>query len=141
MDGILYCENCGSDLVEAESMPSVETEEVIIPVDGPSVKLIVSTTGDEIYLPEKEEIVIGREDPVSAIFPDIDTTPYGGEEDGVSRQHAKIFHRDDQFYVEDLDTVNCTFLNKTKIEPESPLPLTNGDELMLGRLKFNVVFA
>ncbi|UCE05691.1 MAG: FHA domain-containing protein [bacterium] len=136
-DGALYCENCGADLegILAAENPS---EQEFIPVGGPTLKLVLTDTGEEIGLPEKNEILLGREDPVSAVFPDIDTTPYNGEEDGVSRQHAKIFQQGNEYYIEDLDSVNSTFLNKVKLDPNIPSPITNGDELMLGRLKFRV---
>lgn len=136
-DGALYCENCGADLegIIASSSPY---ESEFVPVGGPALKLVLSDTGEEISIPEKEEILIGREDPVSSIFPDIDTTPYNGEDDGVSRKHVKIFQQGDGYYVEDLNSINSTFLNKVKLEPNTPSLIANGDELMLGRLKFRI---
>ena len=141
IDGMLYCENCGAELSEASEYESSTDSDNIIPVGGATAKLIVASTGEEIVLPEKDEIVVGREDPVDAIFPDIDTTGYGGEEDGVSRKHAKISRLDDGYFVEDLNSVNATFVNKTKLEPQIPSPITDGDEVMFGRLKFNVALS
>jgi len=136
-EGALYCENCGADLqgILAANNPA---EQDFIPVGGPSLKLVLADTGEEISVPEKEEILMGREDPVSSIFPDIDTTPYHGEEDGVSRKHAKIFQQGNEYYVEDLNSVNSTFLNKKRLEPNAPSIIANGDELMLGKLKFRI---
>jgi len=141
IEGMLYCEECGAELSDLALPDSTTVNESIITVDGPSLKLVVVNTGEEIFLPEKDEVIIGREDPISAIFPDIDTTLYGGEDDGVSRKHARILHQGEDFYVEDLNSVNATFLNKTKLEPEVPRPISDGDELMLGRLKFNIIVA
>jgi len=140
MDGALYCENCGADLDEmlvpvtagANSLSSL----AIVPL-----KLIVAATGEEIPLPDKDEIILGREDPVSSIFPDIELTAYGAEEDGVSRKHARITHHGDTYFIEDLQSVNLTFLNKEKLAPNTPCPISDGDELMLGRLKFQVVLS
>ena len=136
-DGALYCENCGADL-EGILTADNPVKEDFVPVGGSSLKLILEDTGEELSFPEKEEILVGREDPVEAVFPDIDTTPYNGEEDGVSRKHARIFQQGDAYYIEDLNSVNSTFLNKTKLEPRTPSPLIDGDELMLGRLKFRI---
>ena len=140
LEGMFFCENCGAELSESESSTPLHSEEdeYLVPLGGPTLKLTLSNTGQEILLPEKDEIIIGREDPVSAIFPDIDTTTYGGEEDGVSRKHVKIFRQGDDYFVEDLHSVNSTFINKTKIEPLTPFKLSDGDELMLGRLKLNI---
>lgn len=141
IDGMLYCENCGAELNETEPSESFTETEEIIPIGGPTLKLIVANTGEEIFMPEKDEVIIGREDPVSAVFPDIDTTAYGGEDDGVSRKHAKISRQGDEYFIEDLNSVNSTFLNKNKLDPESPLLISDGDELMLGRLKLNVALS
>ena len=138
IDGTLYCENCGSDLNDTVPSDSPSEQDIPILLGGSTVKLIVTNSGEEILLPEKDEIIIGREDPVGAIFPDIDTSAYGGEDDGVSRKHAKIFRQGDEYFVEDLNSVNSTFLNKTQLDPEKPLLLSDGDELMLGRLKFDI---
>lgn len=136
-DGALYCENCGADL-EGILAADNSNEQEFFSVGGPSLKLVLTDTGEEISVPEKDEILLGREDPVSSIFPDIDTTPYSGEEDGVSRNHAKILQQGTDYYVEDLNSVNSTFLNKVKLEPNTPSPIVDGDELMLGRLKFRI---
>jgi len=136
-EGALYCENCGADL-EGIIASDNSSQQEFIPVGGPALKLVLADTGEEIGLPEKDEVLVGREDPASSIFPDIDTTPYNGEEDGVSRRHARIFQQGREYYVEDLNSINSTFLNKNKLEPHSPNVIADGDELMLGRLKFKV---
>lgn len=136
-EGALYCENCGADL-EGILTSSNQSEMEFTPVGGPSLKLVLSDTGEQVGLPEKDELLLGREDPASSIFPDFDTTPFNGEEDGVSRKHARIFHQGNEFYIEDLNSINSTFLNKKKLEPNNPSPIVDGDELMLGKLKFRV---
>ncbi len=95
--------------------------------------LVVVTTGDKIPL-TKPEMVIGREDPISNIFPDIDTTPFGGLEGGVSRKHAKLIEAEGEYSIEDLNSTNYTLVNKEKQEPASPRKLIAGDEIRLGRV-------
>lgn len=83
--------------------------------------------------PNQDSYVIGREDPASSSYPDIDLVPFGGEEGGVSRRHAQITRRDDQYFIEDLNSVNYTFVNKRKIAVGVAQPLRDGDEIRLGR--------
>ncbi len=135
IDGLLYCEDCGAELNDFTDQESLLHE------DGTSIRLIIANSGEEIYLPEKEEVIIGREDPVNAIFPDVDTTAYQGEEQGVSRKHARIVRKENAYYLEDLNSLNSTFVNKVKLNPETPNALSDGDEIMLGRLKFHVVLS
>ena len=95
---------------------------------------LVLPDGTELPIPNKPEILLGREDPVSGIFPDIDLTPYGGEEGGVSRRHARILNQNGQYNLEDLNSTNFTFVNKQKLTPKTPRPLQNGDEIRMGRV-------
>lgn len=126
-----FCDNCGAALKEAEA-PAIEAE-VIPAVAGP--RLVVADTGAEIPLPAGDEILIGREDPISGIFPDIDLTPHGGEEGGVSRKHVRVRAQDGRYTVEDLNSTNFTFVNHQRLSPGSPQPVKDGDELRLGRVR------
>lgn len=87
------------------------------------------------FPPGRTQVTIGREDPVSGFFPDVDLTDHGGDEAGVSRKHAQITIESGQFYIEDLNSVNYTFVNRQKIMPGQRQLLNNGDEIRLGALK------
>jgi len=99
-------------------------------------RLVILGSNVALPLPTgKGEIIIGREDPVSGIFPDIDLTDHGGDEGGVSRQHARILVQGDRFFIEDLNSTNFTFLNQQKLTPQQPQALVGGDEIRFGRVK------
>lgn len=103
-----------------------------------SSRFVVQPTGASIPVPSgKNEIVIGREDPVSNVFPDIDLGRYGGDEGGVSRRHARLTIQGAQCFLEDLKTVNHTYVNKQQLQPGVKQPLNNGDELRFGRIIVN----
>lgn len=105
----------------------------IAPVAAP--RLLIEENGTELPLPtDKREIIIGREDPISGIFPEIDLTPYGGESGGVSRQHARINHDADQWTLTDLNSTNYTRVDGTKIDPSVPVPIKDGARLQFGRV-------
>jgi pSer/pThr/pTyr-binding forkhead associated (FHA) protein len=103
-----------------------------VPTAGP--RLVVEASGAEIPLPAASEILIGREDPVSGIYPDVDLTPHGGEEGGVSRQHARLIVEGTSYFAEDLDSTNYTFINKQKLAPKTRHALKDGDEIRCGRV-------
>jgi len=132
--GDRFCSNCGAAQEGAaapvEAVPATPSPPA--PAAGP--RLFVSASGAEIPLPDGDELLIGREDPVSGIFPDVDLTPHGGDEGGVSRQHARIFVKGDNFSIEDLDSTNFTFVNKQKLAPKTRQPLSDGDEIRCGRV-------
>ena len=98
----------------------------------------IQETQATLHLPYgKSEVIIGRDDPVSNLFPDIDLTDAGGDRLGVSRQHARIFFQGNQAFVEDRNSTNHTYVNGEKLLPWQPHPLQSGDEIQFGHLKTN----
>jgi len=97
-------------------------------------RLVVISTGAEMSLPEQEEITVGREDPSSGIFPDLDLTPYGGEDGGVSRRHARLLHIGDDYFVEDLQSTNYTKLDGQRLPAHVRERLEDGARLDFGRV-------
>lgn len=51
----------------------------------------------------------------------------------ASRQHARIVHREDGDYLEDLNSINGTFLNRKRVE--RPTLLRDGDEIHFYRVR------
>jgi len=99
-----------------------------------TARLIVEADNQEFDLSGKDNVMVGREDAVSNIFPDVDLTPHGGEEGGVSRLHARIFVENGQYMLEDEDSTNFTFLNRQRLTGKTPTPLNDNDEIKLGRV-------
>ena len=67
-------------------------------------------------------VTIGRR-PVSDIFLD-DVT--------VSRDHAILVRRGDEYYLDDCGSLNGTYVNRRRIESHH---LVDGDELQIGKYK------
>lgn len=105
------------------------------PPTSPGRFVVQSTNKPLPFPPGKTQFTIGREDPVSNIFPDIDLTDYGGDESGVSREHARVTIQGGQILIEDLDSLNYTHVNQQRLTPGQPHPLNDGDEVQLGKLK------
>jgi len=141
--GESFCSNCGSMLgataaatvAPAQAAPAVPAAPVMSPAPAAlSARLIVEADSQEFDLSGKDNVLIGREDAVSNIFPDVDLTPHGGEEGGVSRMHARIFVENGQYMLEDENSTNFTFLNRQKLTAKTPTPLHDSDEIKLGRV-------
>ena len=130
-----YCAKCGALLVRDSG---AETTMTYLPDDGGDdvaealedlgVKgpaLVVRSGGGrtgETFHPEGERTTIGRS-PDCDIFLD-DVT--------VSRKHAVLVRRDGSFFIEDLGSLNGTFLNRRRIESGE---LGDGDELQIGKYR------
>lgn len=51
----------------------------------------------------------------------------------VSRQHAELVVRDDQWFVVDGGSLNGTYVNRAPVESA---PLRDGDEIWIGKMRF-----
>ncbi len=89
-----------------------------------------------IGLDDLAEGTLGRRDPASGAFPEVDLGPFGAAEAGVSREHAKITRvGGDRFYIVDLNSTNSTSVNGETLEPFKPRLLEDGDEITMGLLR------
>jgi pSer/pThr/pTyr-binding forkhead associated (FHA) protein len=70
----------------------------------------------------KESVTIGRDDRNDITFSSA----------SVSRAHAAVTLRDGRWYVEDRGSFNGTFLNGTRVQPGTPLPLRHADRIGIG---------
>jgi hypothetical protein len=136
--GDAFCSSCGASLKAVAAPPPVPAPAAPVAPPPPPTpagpRLVVAASGAEIPLPASAEILIGREDPVSGIYPQVDLTPHGGEDGGVSRRHARIVVEGGNYYLEDLDSTNFTFVNKTKIPAKTRQQIHDGDEIRCGRV-------
>jgi hypothetical protein len=132
--GEAFCSNCGNMLGAPEAAASTATPPPAAAAPALTARLIVEADNQEFDLSGKDNIIIGREDAVSNIYPDVDLSPHGGEEGGVSRLHARIFYENGQYLLEDENSTNFTFLNRQKLAGKTPTPLHDNDEIRLGRV-------
>ena len=141
--GEAFCSNCGANLLGTPAPAVSTTAPEPAPAPAPAMapaapglqaRLIVEADNQEFDLSGKDNVTVGREDAVSNIFPNVDLTPHGGEEGGVSRMHARIFVENGQYMIEDENSTNFTFLNRQRLAPKTPTPLNDNDEIKLGRV-------
>ncbi len=105
--------------------------DVHVPAEGPE-RLVHAPSGMEFPLSNGSETTIGRKDPVTGIYPDIDLTPVDNQR-SVSRRHAKVYRRGSKyFFGEEIGTMNSTFLNGKRLETGIPSEIRQGDELRCG---------
>jgi pSer/pThr/pTyr-binding forkhead associated (FHA) protein/ribosomal protein L40E len=132
-----YCAKCGSLLVREEAdeatmafTPEHAEEEGQAELEDFGIKgpaLVVRSGGGragETFVLDQERTTVGRS-PECDIFLD-DVT--------VSRRHAVVARKGgDHLEIEDLGSLNGTFLNRKRIE--SSAPLADGDELQVGKYR------
>ncbi|WCB93970.1 hypothetical protein DSM104299_02697 [Baekduia alba] len=140
-EGANYCQRCGAfigqpdEAVAPESSTAtyridetgelvpVEIEDVV--AQGGGAALVVRAGGGRVgesFPLDHDRMTIGRR-PDSDVFLD-DVT--------VSRDHALVVKRGDEFHLDDLGSLNGTYVNRRRIESHH---LADGDELQVGKYK------
>jgi len=141
--GSAFCDMCGAPVGNLQPAPFPSPVSPAAPTPAAVAvpgRLVVQGTNAVLHFPPgKSEILIGREDPVSNVFPEVDLTDHGGDEGGISRRHARIFVQGNQVFIEDLNSTNYTFVNQQKLVPGQPHTLNNGDEVRLGKVRLTYV--
>ena len=141
-----YCSSCGFDLRRPQQEPTSEHLAVIIDgteaaadsrvidSDARSSETELGARGTAVFVVRrgakagarygvtKRFTTIGRH-PDSDIFLD-DVT--------VSRRHAEVHREGDAVLLNDVGSLNGTYLNRTRIDSES---LRSGDEVQVGKIK------
>ena len=103
-------------------------------------RLVDVATGTAFFFSNGDETTIGRADPVTGILPDIDLTPVDTNR-SVSRRHAKIIRTGNDYHVlEEVGTVNGTYVNDQRIPTGVPVTVHNGDLVKIGLISMKAVF-
>ena len=140
-EGANYCQKCGAYLggpAEAGEDPTTMTYRVdetgdMQPVDIEEVveesgaALVIRAGGGragESFSIAEDRVSIGRS-PDAGVFLD-DVT--------VSRNHALLVRRRDGLYIDDLGSLNGTYVNRRRIESHR---LADGDEIQVGKYKLS----
>ncbi len=138
-EGAKYCQKCGAFLGEPgeddrESTASYRIDDAsgeLVPVDiddmleEEGALLVIRGGGGragESFALSQDRLTMGR-GPESNIFLD-DVT--------VSRDHALLVRRGEQWFLDDLGSLNGTYVNRRRIETQQ---LDDGDELQVGKYK------
>ena len=141
----LFCDECGFRLSDkavttaplpAEAPAAWHAEPPLPEGRGAQPLVVKLATRDAATRYEcalQTELVIGRADH-GGKKPDIDLTGLRGIEQGVSRRHARIVRAGDDAALEDLSSLNGTFVGGHRLTPGRPEVIRPGDELQFGKI-------
>ncbi len=136
-EGANYCQKCGAYIgpMESPKDPATATYRIdetgeLIPVELEDVvaqgaALVIRAGGGRVgesFALQGDRITIGRRPDCSVFLDDVT----------VSRDHALIVRRGGAFHLDDLGSLNGTYVNRHRIETHK---LVDGDELQVGKYK------
>lgn len=131
----MFCAFCGAKQPLAQQGVHAE----IYQKGTATAKLVIEGTS-ELAAPafslQKDENLVGRRDPMSNIFPEVDLSKYDPQTK-ISRRHAKIWRDGTNYLVEDLGSSNGTILapqisDSFRLLPHQPHMLSSGDKIKVG---------
>jgi len=123
-----------------EPAPTPPTGAAAAPAVKAKLKLIRggNRPGQEFPLEEGNNLV-GRWDPETGAFPEVDLEA-DDPEAKISRKHALIRVVGDKLTIEDIGSLNGTYVNRgTRLTVGTPQDLKNGDEIIIGKTFLRVV--
>jgi pSer/pThr/pTyr-binding forkhead associated (FHA) protein len=162
-NGTIFCDTCGADLLKQQPATPAhpvlhihdepinnaadgdnqagETTQAVALSDkaqhtGPLVQLVLHD-GQQVKLIADTQLIIGRKNDNSknSHTPDVDLAPYNGYDAGISRRHAIITWHDGDYVLQDLKSLNGTFVNNTRLQPGKAITIKDGDCIQFGTLR------
>lgn len=151
-ESALYCINCGVILPHALEGGIDATRSVTdLQAQGKNLqwgtsyfhhraRLFFNFQETDVVLPVQLEMgraVIGRSGKDTV---DVDLTPFGAVDLGVSRRHIVIERVREVLQITDLESNNGTHLNRERLIPHTPYTLRNRAVLELGKMVLRVQY-
>ncbi len=134
--GDTFCKVCGEELPDSLADVDSDVTRRLVPAAA-RAQLIVETGNGATaeFWVEKDVALVGRASPSDGIEPDVDLAEVDPNR-LVSRRHAFILRRRGGFVIEDLESVNGTYLNGIqRLQPHAQTLLRDGDQVSFGETR------
>ncbi len=95
--------------------------------ENPIIAVVEGPLQNRYWVLDKPEMIVGRDDDCDVVLP----------ERQISRHHIRVHNKDGQFFIEDLESRNGTWINGQRLEGMQEI--FDGDELHIAlaiRLRF-----
>lgn len=106
--------------------------------DCHEVLLLISGLIERVVITAGLEYQLGRFDAPDSY--QISLNAYEAVERGISRLHASLFMREQKLYIVDQGSTNGTYVAGQRLIPNQPAILNKGSEILLGRLRVQIIF-
>jgi pSer/pThr/pTyr-binding forkhead associated (FHA) protein len=156
VDNTIFCSECGHYLLETkgretdpletadmsyEAIPSIEVDPAAALQRGGeslAIRLRIGPQKRELEMPLSVITHLGRVDPAASVFPEVDLSGFSDSSYGVSRRHARIMKQSGMVVIEDMGSINGTYVNGRRLDPYLPESLKDGDVVHLGKLQIEI---
>jgi hypothetical protein len=135
-----------TDELLREAMADTASREIPVPEPAPSRPalpafpgaLVHRASGQRFEVDFGRPVGVGRVDPVTGIQPEVDLTPLDSSRSS-SRRHARLYRENGSLWlVEEIGTLNGTFVNGARLETAAPRSVQPGDLLRFGLVELQL---
>jgi ribosomal protein L40E len=149
------CKTCGHQLIRLSGNATTDHVEknnpqsktVAATFEPLSTGILIPPLGISVYLSNQipivtwfaKELYLGRKMETGEM--DVDLTPFGGFQLGVSRQHALIQTTEAGYQITDTESSNGTWLRDQRLLPNQAYLLPSGETIRLGNMLLIVYYA
>lgn len=144
----LFCDECGNRLADepaaeaappAAAAPPPAGETPRPAADAPMRLSLFSVDNRAVYEGVLDaEALVGRTDAASRAHPDVDLAPLEGAVRGVSRRHARFVRDGGRVMLEDLNSLNGTFVGGNRLPARHAFEIRSGDEVQFGKVVLRI---
>lgn len=163
--GTLFCDTCGAAVHPAAKAHLAASGHAATRAEGPAARMkvagktsapvgVASAASDgpralHVRLPHHDAelilrgalIQVGRADPEAGFTPELDLTPFGGQERGVSRRHATIQWIEGGYVLIDQHSSNGTWLDGVRLVAGYAYQIPPGAGVRFGGLLVQLAIA
>jgi serine/threonine-protein kinase len=130
-----FCPNCGAT---PRTERALYCGKCRAPIHTVMLRVLSKNAPPTLLYLQKEQALLGRTDPDTGVFPDIDLSRFDTGR-YVSRKHALIKRDGTNFYITAQQTLNPTRVDGFVVAPGTTVPLQNGARLEFADLVSNFV--
>jgi pSer/pThr/pTyr-binding forkhead associated (FHA) protein len=122
-----FCPNCGRRIVDVAPTQMLDARVSLVAARSGYLEFLGGPEDGRIDRLPGEEVTIGRRE-------DNDIQIYS--DSALSRRHARVFRRDEQFWIQDRKSSFGTWVDGERVPSEESAPLADGSLVRLARTLF-----
>lgn len=130
-----FCPNCGAT---PRSERALFCGKCRTPIHTVMLRVLPRNAPPTLLYLQKEESLLGRTDPDTGIFPDVDLSRFDAGR-YVSRRHASIKREGTQFFLTPFKTLNPTRVDGYAVAENTSVPIANNARLEFADLVCNFI--
>jgi len=136
----VYCDECGNRLSQDRKVTTAIFSDRPQNERPLTVGFSTPDGARHFELVLDTQAFIGRTDDATGARPEVSLDLLAGKSEGVSRRHARLLRQGTRVLIEDLNSLNGTFVRGLRLPANTPYVVEPNDELQFGKILLRIEF-